>query len=449
MNIQKKEYKAYSLKNFREIPQIEKVPEEIKKNVEVTGRVLPFKSNSYVVDELIDWSNIPDDPMFVLTFPVQEMLIDKNFDAVSGLLEKEAPADELKNTVHEIREGLNPHPAGQLLNIPEIDGQPLTGVQHKYKETALFFPGPGQTCHAYCTFCFRWPQFTGFKSFRFAMKESDLLMRYVKENPGITDVLFTGGDPMVMSAQYLAKYIEPFLDPAYENVRTIRIGTKALAYWPYRFLTDEDSDEILRLFEKVTAYGKNLAFMAHFNHPRELTTNAVKEAIKRINSTGALIRTQAPILKNINDSPEVWAEMWRKQVDINCVPYYMFVARDTGANHFFSVPLVRAWEIFREAYSNVSGICRTVRGPSMSCVPGKIQVLGVTEINNEKVIALNMLQGRNPDWTGRPFFAEYDEKAVWIDQLKPAFGEEKFFFEDELEAKYSEHIHEHEHDAFV
>ena len=176
--------------------------------------------------------------------------------------------------------------------------------------------------------------------------------------------------------------------------------------------------------------------MAHFNHPVELSTPAVQEAIKRVIATGAQIRTQSPIMRNINADPNIWAEMWRKQVNLNCIPYYMFLARDTGAQHYFAVPLVEAWEIFRDAYQQVSGVCRTVRGPSMSATPGKIQVLGVSEVAGKKVITMRMLQGRNPDWIARPFFAEYDDKAIWIDDLKPAFGEEKFFFEDELQQMF-------------
>ena len=113
--------------------------------------------------------------------------------------------------------------------------------------------------------------------------------------------------------------------------------------------------------------------------------------------------------------------------------YYMFLARDTGAQHYFSVPLVRAWQIFRGAYQQVSGLARTVRGPSMSAGPCRIQILGVADAGGKKLITMRFLQGRNPDWVQRPFFAEYDESANWIDDLKPAFGEQKFFFEDEME----------------
>ncbi len=429
-------YKAFTLANFRQIPQLEQFTQEQLFDIEVVGNVLPFKTNNYVVDELIDWENPFTDPIFILTFPQKEMLEPHHFEIVARLLKAVANKATLNEAVNKIREQLNPHPAGQIdYNIPEIDGVRLTGLQHKYRETLLFFPSHGQTCFAYCTFCFRWPQFVGVDEWKFAMTETETLVSYIKLHPEITDILFTGGDPLIMSAKRLAMYIEPLLSPELSHLQTIRIGTKALGYWPFKFTTDDDAPLLLELFEKVVKSGKNLSIMAHFNHPVELSTEAVQLAIRNILATGAQIRSQSPVMKFINDSPQIWAEMWRKLVNLNCIPYYLFVARDTGAQHYFAVPIVKAWDIFRNAYQQVSGVCRTVRGPSMSCTPGKVQVLGVVEIpfNGElrKYFALRFIQGRNPDWVGRPFFAEYDENAIWLDDLKPAFDQKKFFFEEE------------------
>ena len=130
----------------------------------------------------------------------------------------------------------------------------------------------------------------------------------------------------------------------------------------------------------------------------------------------------------------MWAEMWKTQVQLGCIPYYMFVVRDTGAQHYFGISLIEAQKIFRDAYKKVTGLARTVRGPSMSATPGKVQILGITEVNNEKFMVLRFLQGRNPDWVQIPFLAKYDEKAIWLDDLKPASGD-KFFFEDELKER--------------
>lgn len=422
--------KSYTLHNFRTISQISSLSEEMIQDIEIVGRVLPFKTNNYVVEELIDWDNVENDPIFTLNFPRRGMLEKKHYAEIEKLLKEDAPKELIAEKVQKIRMSLNPNPAGQEHNVPYLGEIKLKGIQHKYPETVLFFPSQGQTCHAYCTFCFRWPQFSGMNELKFAMKEADLLLKYLRIHHEVTDVLFTGGDPMVMNASVLEAYIKPLLKPEFSHIRSIRIGTKSLAYWPYRYISDKDSDDVIRLFETIVASGKNLSIQAHFNHPRELSTDAVKVAIGRILSAGAQIRTQSPLLRHINDKPEIWAEMWRTQVDLRCIPYYMFIARDTGAKHYFELPLDKCWQIFRRAYRQVSGLCRTVRGPSMSDHAGKIQMLGVQEIKGEKIFVLRFLQGRNPKWVDIPFFAEYNSKATWFNQLKPAFGEKMFFFEE-------------------
>ncbi len=427
------EFRHYTPKDLEEIPQVKKLDPEQRFSMKVVSRVLPFKVNQYVLNELIDWDNIPADPIFQLTFPQKGMLSDKAFNDVADLLRKNAPKEELKKKVDEIRYTLNPHPAGQMqLNVPKVNGQPLPGVQHKYKETALFFPTSGQTCHAYCTFCFRWAQFVGINELKFASKEASQLVEYLRQHKEVSDILFTGGDPMVMKTRVFKRYLEPFQEKELDHVQTIRIGTKAVAYWPQRFVTDQDADEFLQLIEKLVETGKHVAFMGHYNHWVELETPIAQEAIRRIRDTGAQIRTQSPLIRHINDDSTVWETMWRNQVRDGLIPYYMFVERDTGARNYFEVPLVEAWDIFRNAWKKVSGLGRTVRGPSMSATPGKVEVQGVTEIKGEKVIVLRFIQGRNPDWVQQPFFAKYDPKASWLDQLTPAFGEEKFFYENEL-----------------
>ena len=403
--MQERKYHAYTLHNYKQIPQIQALTKDQLEAIEVVGRVLPFKSNNYVVEELIDWNNIPDDPIFTLTFPRKEMLSKAHYNAILSLLQAGADEETIRNKAQEIRLELNPNPANQQHNVPVMDKIKLHGIQHKYRETVLFFPSQGQTCHAYCTFCFRWPQFSGMNELKFAMKEADLLHKYLLKHPKVTDVLFTGGDPLTATAKILSAYIEPLLGEEFSHIRNIRIGSKTLAYWPYRFLTDKDADDLLALFEKVTKAGKHLAFQAHFNHPIELSTDVVKQAIRKIKNTGAQIRTQSPLLRHINNQWETWAQLWREQVSLGLIPYYMFIARDTGAKPFFEVPLKKAWDIYRKAYSNVSGICRTVRGPSMSASPGKIQLLGVAEVKGEKVFVLRFLQCRNPDLVDIPFLS--------------------------------------------
>jgi KamA family protein len=431
--IHPRKMKFYSLKDIDHIPQLQLLSQEERFNIKVVSNVLPFRVNNYVVEELINWDNFPADPIFQLTFMQKEMLTDNQFDRMADVLKNGSSDKEIKNAANEIRLELNPHPAGQMtLNIPKMDEEPVAGIQHKYKKTVLVFPSAGQTCHSYCTFCFRWAQFVGMTDLKFATEESGKFQDYLRDQKEVTDVLLTGGDPMVMSAAKLAAYIEPLLKPEFDHIRNIRIGTKSVAYWPYKFVTDIDADETLRLFEKVINSGKHLAVMGHFNHWKELQTDVAQEAIKRIRNTGAQIRTQSPLIKYVNDDPKIWSKMWRDQIKLGCIPYYFFIERNTGAEKYFSIPLYRALNIFNEAYRSVSGLSRTVRGPSMSALPGKVAISGIAEIMGEKVFVLTMLQARNPQWTKTPFFAEYSETAAWLNELKPAFGEEKFFYQDEL-----------------
>lgn len=425
--------KFYGIQDIDKLPQLKTLSEIDRLAMKAVAMVLPFRTNNYVVESLIDWNNIPEDPIFRLTFPQAEMLSYEDLNILIALIKNNTSPDKINHLINQIRYRLNPHPSGQKeYNIPIFDNEIVPGVQHKYPETVLIFPASGQVCHAYCTFCFRWPQFVGIEDLKFATRESGLFQDYLHKNRGITDVLITGGDPLVMSAKQLSRYIEPLLEPEFDHIQTIRIGTKSVAYWPYRFVTDTDADDLLRLFERVVCAGKHLAIMGHYSHWQELETEISQKAIRRIRMTGAEIRTQSPLLRYINDSPEVWSKMWQIQVNLGCIPYYCFVERNTGSHHYFSLPLVRTWEIFREAFQKVSGLGRTVRGPVMSSLPGKIVIDGVTEIRGEKIFVLSFLQGRDPNWCKQPFFAQYNPNATWLSDLKPAFGEKKFFFEDRL-----------------
>ncbi|MBG0826502.1 lysine 2,3-aminomutase [Planomonospora sp. ID67723] len=422
-------FRAYTAKHLDDLLQRGGFSDEERLRIRAVATVLPFRTNAYVVDQLIDWSAVPDDPIYRLVFPQADMLPEADVTRLAGLLRSGAPNAQIQVAANQIRARLNPHPAGQLdLNVPRLGAEPLPGTQHKYPETVLFFPKQGQTCHAYCTYCFRWAQFIGEPDLKFASDEIGDLVGYLKEHPEVTSVLLTGGDPMIMGEPVLRRYLEPLLEV--EQLESIRIGSKSLAYWPQRFVSDPDASDTLRLFASVAEAGKTLAFMAHFSHPREMESPVVEEAVAGILGTGAVIRTQAPLIRSINDEPGLWASMWRRHLTMGMVPYYMFVERDTGPQDYFAVPLARAYEIFRDAYASVSGLCRTVRGPSMSATPGKVCVDGVTEIAGQKVFVLHLIQARDPELVGRPFFARYDPEAVWLTDLRPAFAD-RFPFEPE------------------
>lgn len=427
--------RIYTERTWEQIPHLQHLDKAFCDAMRVVAKVLPFRVNSYVLEHLIDWDCVPDDPIFRLVFPQPAMLASDDFSDVQALVAQGSASAQLCRVINDIRQRLNPHPAGrQQLNVPEAAQGGVAGLQHKYPQTVLFFPSSGQTCHTYCTFCFRWPQFVGIKDWRFAAQEATGVHRYLRQHREVSDLLVTGGDPLVSKTRHLSAYLEPLLKPEFDHLQNIRIGTKSLTYWPFRFLVDDDADDLLRLFERLTAAGKHVALMAHYNHWRELEPEPARRAIQRIRGTGATIRAQGPLLAHINDDAAIWIRLWTEQVRQGIVPYYMFVERNTGPHGYFAVPLHKALEMYRVALRAVSGLARTVRGPVMSAGPGKIEITDVTRIQEQPVFALRFLQARYPQWCHRLFFARLDAQATWLSDLRPAFGERAFFFEPDYRA---------------
>ncbi|MDH5480537.1 MAG: lysine 2,3-aminomutase, partial [Nitrosomonas sp.] len=208
-------FQVFTERQLDKIEALNRLSEQQLFEMKVVAKVLPFRVNQYVLDHLINWNNIPKDPIFQLVFPQKGMLSEGDFEQMAAVLESTADRNLIQQTVNEIRQRLNPHPAEQLsLNVPRMDDEYMQGIQHKYRETVLFFPSQGQVCHSFCSFCFRWAQFIGDKALRFSNKEAEQLHAYLGKHQKISDLLITGGDPMVMKTDHLVAYMEPLLNPA-------------------------------------------------------------------------------------------------------------------------------------------------------------------------------------------------------------------------------------------
>jgi KamA family protein len=416
-------YIAYNAKNFRKIEYLKYLHPDFIEDTEIVSKVLPFKTNNYIVDYLIDWENYENDPIYILTFPNKNMLKPEHFEEVKSAVRKGVPQDELTKIINRIRLQLNPHPAEQQTNVPKLDGVELPGVQHKYRDIVLFFPSQGQSCHAHCTFCFRWPQFVKDLDLQFSMREIDRLTEYIKRNEHVNEILFTGGDPMIMNPKTITKYINQIFEAEIPHLEAIRFGTKSLTFWPFTFIPsfNNEAQEMLDMFKRITDKGYHLAFMAHFNHPNELNNEIVQEAIYSIQKSGATIRTQAPLLRTINDSSQVWSDMWKKQVNLGLIPYYMFVERETGPHDYFSLPLAKVYDIYQNAIKESNSFAKTVTAPVMSARKGKVQIMGVIEnpLDGKKYFMLQYVRNRDYAQTYKPFLMHYDETSTWVDQLIP------------------------------
>lgn len=418
---------TFNAKNFREIEYMKYVPEETKREIDIVSRVIPFKTNNYVVDYLIDWENYEDDPVYILNFPNKNMLRPERYKMLEEAINSKRPQSEIDKLIMDIRMEMNPHPAQQMTNVPVLDGEELKGMQHKYRDIVLFFPSQGQTCHAHCTFCFRWPQFVKELDMKFSMREIEVAIEYIRRNPHINEILFTGGDPLIMDPATISKYIDALKEANLPNLKNIRFGTKSLTYWPFAFLPEfsDEGQEMLDMMKSTVDSGFHLAFMAHFNHPNELDNKIVQEAIYNIRQTGAEIRTQAPILNHINNSSEAWSKMWKMQISLGLIPYYMFIERETGPYNYFEIPLAEVYRIYQKAIKETGSFSKTVTGPVMSAAKGKAHIMGVVEnpADGKKYFMMQYVRHRDYRETFKPFFMEYDEKATWINQLEEVKAE--------------------------
>ena len=124
-----RKYRVFTRKDIDSIPSLSAFSERFRNSMKAVSAVLPFRVNNYVIEDLIDWSNIPEDPIFQLTFPQPEMLDERDFKKVYDLVARRAPADQLKAAARKIQLKLNPHPAGQLdLNVPTLGDERLEGM---------------------------------------------------------------------------------------------------------------------------------------------------------------------------------------------------------------------------------------------------------------------------------------------------------------------------------
>ena len=323
-----------------------------------------FRSNSYY-DSLIDWSD-PEDPIRKLVIP------DRG----------------------ELREW------GELDASEEHIYTRVPGLQHKYRDTALLLVS--EVCGAYCRFCFRKRLF--FDDNQEVVKDVSSGLDYIESHPEISNVLLTGGDPLVLSTNRLSSIIERIR--RISHVRIIRIGTKMPAFDPQRIYRDRSLLDLLRTHSNGD---KKIYVMAHFTHPRELTAEAIA-GIDALQHACAITVNQTPMIKGINSNPKTLAELLSRLSFLGITPYYVFQCRPTAGNSAFAVPLETACQVFTEAQANCSGLAKRARFV-MSHMSGKIEIVAV----REGFVYMKYLQAANPDNEARFMILPSNPRACWLD----------------------------------
>jgi KamA family protein len=276
----------------------------------------------------------------------------------------------------------------------------LKGLEHKYPDTALLLVN--NVCGAYCRFCFRKRLFTDDNDE--ATSDVTDAVRYISEHPEINNVLLTGGDPLIMSTGKLEKIIRSLRE--IEHVRIIRIGTKMPAFDPFRVLNDPS---LLEMLSKYSLPDRKIFIMSHFNHPRELTEPALR-GMALLQKAGAITVSQSPLIRGVNDSAEIIAELFSKLSYNGVIPYYLFLCRPTAGNEPYVVPVEEALEIFEQARLRLAGLAKQAR-LCMSHKTGKVEVVG----RLDGKVVLRYHRAPNPLDCGRVMLFDSDPTAGWLD----------------------------------
>ena len=356
------------VKYVRKLDQVEQLSPDQRDRLGPVAARYVFRANDYYLG-LIDWDD-PQDPIRQLIIPREEELSEW------GTLDA---SNEESITVAQ-------------------------GVQHKYTDTVLLLCN--EVCGAYCRYCFRKRLFMDDNDE--ATNDVSEGLAYIAANPQVTNVLLTGGDPLLMSTRRLTEIFESLR--AIPHVQIIRIGSKMPAFDPYRVLNDQDLQSAFRTYSTPQ---QRIYLMAHFDHPRELTPLAI-QGIDSCIRNGVICVNQCPLLRGINDDPSVMSELYSTLSYIGCTPYYLFQGRPTAGNEPYEVPIVEGWTIFQQALKRGSGLSRRARF-CMSHETGKVEVVGI----DDEHIYLRYHQAKDLDDLGRFFVRQRDDKAYWLDQLQP------------------------------
>src|SRR5215208_231266 len=351
-------------RSINKLDQVAGLSEADKLELKPVTEKFAFRTNDYY-QSLIDW-NDPHDPIRRIVMPdIQELGEFGELDA----------SNELSYTV-------------------------VKGLEHKYVDTALLLVN--NVCGAYCRFCFRKRLFTdGNDEVTNDVTEA---VAYIKRHPEINNVLLSGGDPLIMSTGKLSHIIKQLREIS--HVRIIRIGTKMTAFDPYRILNDPS---LLEMVSQYSLPDRKIFVMAHFNHPRELTEPALK-GLQLLQKAGAITVNQSPLIRGVNDKPEVIAELFGRLSYNGVVPYYLFLCRPTMGNEPYVVRIEKAWQIFEEARRRLAGLAKQAK-LCMSHKTGKIEVVGRM---GTKII-FRYHRAPNPLDCGRVMMFESNPMAGWLD----------------------------------
>ena len=274
----------------------------------------------------------------------------------------------------------------------------IPGLQHKYVQTAMILTT--NRCAMYCRHCFR-KRLVGLSDEEIA-QHFDEIITYIREHTEIRNVLLSGGDSFMNSNEVIEKYLSALCE--IPHLRYIRFGSRTPVSWPERI-----NAGLLDVLQRYT-HRKQIFVVTQFNHPRELTKEAVA-SVHALRDTGAILRNQTVLLRGVNDDPIVLSDLLEGLVSIGCIPYYVFHCRPvTGVKSGFQTTLEEGLAIVEEAKMHLSGLAKGFKY-CMSHPAGKLEILGKLP-NGEMLFKFH--EAKYPTDCGKIFTHAPDNSGCWL-----------------------------------
>lgn len=298
---------------------------------------------------------------------------------------------------------LEDSPGGVADTSGEHENTILPGMQHKYPQTVMILSN--NQCAMYCRHCFR-KRMVGLQDEDECAQNIAAIADYVRNHHEINNVLISGGDALMNSTEKLREFFE--ILAAMDHVDFIRLGTRIPVVLPQRITDDEALLALLAEFN----VRKQIFVVTQFNHPRELTPEALA-GVAALRRAGCVLRNQTVLLRGVNDEPAVLARLMNELTKLGVIPYYIFQCRPArGVKNQFQVSLPRSAKIVSEAKKQMSGQAKSVRH-AMSHVSGKIEILGLLP---DGQLLFKYHQAKDAKNTDRIFSRHLGEEDGWLQE---------------------------------
>jgi lysine 2,3-aminomutase len=229
----------------------------------------------------------------------------------------------------------------ELDPLGEQRHRPTSRIVHRYSDRALFLVT--DQCSVYCRYCTR-KHFTASGESTVRGQDYEQALQYLKAHKGLREVILSGGDPLTLGDSSLTRICADLRE--IDHIEIIRVGTRMAVVCPMRVTST--------LIEQLKPYGP-IFFMHHFNHPRELTAEAV-QALRLMVDGGFPSMNQMVLLNGVNNHPAIVQALSRRLLYLRVYPYYMFQCDPSLGTDHLRTSVEQSLQIQRELWGHLSGL---------------------------------------------------------------------------------------------